>query len=171
MTSIAMQTRYRVEGMDCASCAGKIDTAVRRVPGVEDVTVSVAAGSMTVHHAPESDLAAIEKKIAGLGYGVARLRKEKDDHDHGADHQDQGGKGLHGHDHRPAAEPWRTSAKGRLTIASGAALAAAFAVPYALPAAGPWIFIAAMLIGPMPIARRAVVARRAGRPVSVRIFS
>ena len=170
MTSIAMQTRYRVEGMDCASCAGKIDTAVRRMPGVEDVSVSVAAGSMTVHHAPESDLAAIEKKIAGLGYGVARLRKEKDDHDHGADHQDQGGKGLHGHDHRPAAGPWWTSAKGRLTIASGAALAAAFAVHYALPAAGPWIFIAAMLIGLMPIARRAVMAALAGSPFSIEML-
>ena len=30
-------TRYRVGGMDCASCAAKIDTALRRLPGVEDV--------------------------------------------------------------------------------------------------------------------------------------
>ena len=40
----ATQTRYRVEGMDCASCASKIDTAVRRMPGVTDVSVSVTAG-------------------------------------------------------------------------------------------------------------------------------
>jgi Cd2+/Zn2+-exporting ATPase len=39
LTSAAIQTRYRVEGMDCASCASKIDTAVRRMPGVEDVNV------------------------------------------------------------------------------------------------------------------------------------
>lgn len=31
--------------MDCASCGSKIDTAVRRMSGVEDVSVSVAAGN------------------------------------------------------------------------------------------------------------------------------
>ncbi|WP_136616279.1 MULTISPECIES: heavy metal translocating P-type ATPase [Mesorhizobium] len=171
--SIGTQTRYRVEGMDCASCASKIDTAVRRMPGVEDVNVSVAAGTMTVHHALESDLAAIEKKVAGLGYGVARLRGKKDNHEHtSADHQDQdeGLEGLHGHDHAPAAGPWWESTKGRLTIASGAALAAAFAVHYALPATGVWIFIAAMLIGLVPISRRAVMAALAGSPFSIEML-
>ena len=41
-------TRFRVEGMDCASCAAKIDTAVRRFAGVSDVSVSVTAGSMAI---------------------------------------------------------------------------------------------------------------------------
>ena len=73
MTDSATQTRYRVEGMDCASCATKIDTAVRRMPGVSDVAVSVTAGTMTVSHDGASDLAAIEKKLTGLGYAVAPL--------------------------------------------------------------------------------------------------
>lgn len=182
MTSAAIQTRYRVEGMDCASCASKIDTAVRRMSGVEDVNVSVAAGTMTVHHASGSNLAAIEKKVAGLGYGVARLKAEqnaksveaKDDrghdgHDH-ADRRDHDEEDLHGHDHAPASGPWWKSAKGRLTIGSGAALAAAFAVHYALPATGVWIFIAAMLIGLVPIARRAVMAALAGSPFSIEML-
>ena len=33
MSGAETRTRYRVEGMDCAACAAKIDTAVRRVPG------------------------------------------------------------------------------------------------------------------------------------------
>ncbi|WP_429939716.1 heavy-metal-associated domain-containing protein, partial [Brucella melitensis] len=41
------QISFRVDGMDCASCAAKIDTAVRRVKGVEDVSVSVTAGTVT----------------------------------------------------------------------------------------------------------------------------
>ena len=73
MAATEQQTRYRVEGMDCAGCATKIDTAVRRMPGVQDVNVSVAAGTMTLKHTAESDLAAIEKKVTGLGYGVAPL--------------------------------------------------------------------------------------------------
>ena len=36
--------------MDCASCAAKIDTAVRRLDGVADVSVSVTGASMTVSH-------------------------------------------------------------------------------------------------------------------------
>lgn len=42
--------RFQVDGMDCASCAAKIDTAVRRVGGVKDVSVSVTNGTMTVNH-------------------------------------------------------------------------------------------------------------------------
>lgn len=60
MSEAATQTRYRVDGMDCGGCAAKIDTAVRRMPGVADVAVSVAAGTLTVHHAAAGDLAAIE---------------------------------------------------------------------------------------------------------------
>ena len=32
--------RYRVKGMDCPTCAGKIETAVSRLPGVADVRVN-----------------------------------------------------------------------------------------------------------------------------------
>ncbi|TJV62423.1 MAG: heavy-metal-associated domain-containing protein [Mesorhizobium sp.] len=45
MPGMSTQTRYRISGMDCASCASKIDTAVRRMDGVADVSVSVTAGS------------------------------------------------------------------------------------------------------------------------------
>ena len=47
MTAAARRTRFRVEGMDCASCAAKIDKAVRRIPDVTDVNVSVVAGTMS----------------------------------------------------------------------------------------------------------------------------
>ena len=68
MTEAAIQTRYRVDGMDCAGCAAKIDTAVRRLPGVVDVTVSVTAAAMTVRHGADVDLAVVERKVTGLGY-------------------------------------------------------------------------------------------------------
>ncbi|MGH6755561.1 MAG: cation transporter, partial [Bradyrhizobium sp.] len=73
MTTAAKETRYRVEGMDCASCATKIDTAVRRVTGVEDVSVSVTAGTMTVHHDEGQDLGVIEDRVRSLGYKLAPL--------------------------------------------------------------------------------------------------
>lgn len=36
--------------MDCAGCALKIENALRRVPGVEQVDVPVARGTVTVKH-------------------------------------------------------------------------------------------------------------------------
>lgn len=106
MMSDVKETRFRVGGMDCASCASKIDTAVRRMPGVSDVSVSVTAGTMRVQHDAASDLEAIARKVTGLGYAVtqAAVVAEKPavkhehgsgccgGHDHGHDH-------AHGHDH------------------------------------------------------------------------
>ncbi len=64
----SLNTRFRIGGMDCAGCAAKIDTAVRRMPGIEDVSVSVTAGTMTVQHVPTTDLRRVEEKVTGLGY-------------------------------------------------------------------------------------------------------
>ena len=41
------------------------------MPGVEDVTVSVTAGTMTMRHGADVDLAAVERKVTSLGYEVA----------------------------------------------------------------------------------------------------
>ncbi|TMV05356.1 heavy metal translocating P-type ATPase [Brucella haematophila] len=105
MNKAINQIRFRVDGMDCASCATKIDTAIRRVPGVEEVSVSVTAGTMTVLHDGSSKSESIEKKVRSLGYGVERLAAEKraaapkaDVHAHDHDH-DHGSCGGHDHDH------------------------------------------------------------------------
>ncbi|MGR9165387.1 heavy metal translocating P-type ATPase [Rhizobium leguminosarum] len=202
------ETRYRVGGMDCAACATKIDTAVRRVAGVADVSVSVMAGTMTVRHDGSSDLKTIEKKVTGLGYSVAPLagnaapaheHGSQHRHDHGHDHGNHGDhaghdhdheghdhashdhdhshehgekeiEGLHGHDHAPMAGPWWQSRKGRLTILSGAALVAAYAVGHLVPAIASYAFIVAMLIGLVPIARRAVMAALSGTPFSIEML-
>ncbi|CEJ14190.1 Zinc-transporting ATPase [bacterium YEK0313] len=135
MTSTLRQSRFRIEGMDCASCAAKIDTAVRRLPGISDVAVSVATGRMTVTHAPESDLAAVSARVTGLGYGVEPIetargepaaRRSLDDHahhdhgscgghdhDHDHDHRhDAGHRHVHGHAAAPAAAPGRPAPDG-----------------------------------------------------------
>jgi len=192
MTVLATPTRYRVEGMDCASCASKIDTAVRRMPGVTDVSVSVTGGTMTVHHDETSDLKAIEKKITGLGYSVAALSNTKPPaeaaahndqaHDH-AGHDHAGHKhdddkhaagaeveGLHGHDHGPTDGSWWRSKKGLLTIASGGALIVAYAVGTFVPSIATYAFVGTMLVGLVPIARRAIMAALAGTPFSIEML-
>ena len=217
MANPAQLSRYRVDGMDCASCAAKIDTAVRRVPGVEDVSVSATAGTMTVHHVDDAAIApAIAKRVTGLGYKLTLIpgrstpqtshpcgsdHNHNHDHDHeehGHDHnhlghhhnhehahqhgpncdhaghkhdpQDKEVAGLHGHDHGPTSGPWWKSGKGRLTVASGVALVAAYGIGKLVPGFESWIFTAAMLVGLVPIARRAVMAAVAGTPFSIEML-
>jgi Cd2+/Zn2+-exporting ATPase len=190
-----VEKRYRVGGMDCASCAAKIDTAVRRIPGVEDVSISVTAGTMTVRHDGSSDPVAIEKKVTSLGYSVSQVTgtmpadtqpADHSHHDHDHSNHDQAGhnhaghehvaervpdalEGLHGHE-APMAGPWWHSKKGRLTILAGAALVIAYVIGHLVPVIAPYAFIMAVLVGLVPIARRAIVAAFAGTPFSIEML-
>ncbi len=175
-----VQSRFRVGGMDCASCAAKIDTALRRLPAIEDVNVSVTAGTLTVTHGAEADLAAVEKQVAGLGFSVtpivrtaaAREGANPKSANHGHHHGDEAAEaaGLHGHDHGAGEGPWWKSKKGRLTIFSGLSLAAAYALGHLVPAIATYAFILAMLVGLVPIARRAFMAARFGTPFSIEML-
>ena len=65
--------RFRVSGMDCASCANTISTAIGGLPGVSDIKVSVAREMMTLAlDETRTSAATIEEKVRGLGYGVER---------------------------------------------------------------------------------------------------
>ncbi|MEE1657890.1 heavy metal translocating P-type ATPase [Microvirga sp. CF3062] len=185
------RTRYRVSGMDCASCAAKIDNALRRTPGVADVNVSVPAGTVTVAHDDTVVPAALAQKIKTLGYKVTGQgpadvaaspsksgdhgHHDRDDHDHAHGDHDHGAEataGLHGHmhDHGAAEGPWWRSQRGLLTIACGLALVAAYVIGQLVPATERWAFLAAMAIGLVPIARRALVAARFGTPFSIEML-
>jgi Zn2+/Cd2+-exporting ATPase len=175
MADATTQTRYRVEGMDCAGCAAKIDTAVRRLPGVEEVSISAAAGTLTVRHNVRSDLAQLERAVTGLGYGLAPAERPAGSghhsnakHDHAA--YDDDGPGLRGYEHGSTTGPWWQSPKTKLTAATGIAFIVAYGVGKLAPTLAPWAFIAAMLVGLVPIARRAYMAARAGTPFSIEML-
>lgn len=181
------RTRYRVSGMDCASCATKIDNALRRVPGVAEVSVSVPAGTVTVTHDDAVVPAVLARQIGILGFRVtgqgpadAPARSPEagphargdHDRDHGHDHGEEASTGLHGHlhDHGPSDGPWWKSPRGLLTIACGLALVAAYIIGQLLPETGQWAFVLAMAVGLVPIARRALIAARFGTPFSIEML-
>lgn len=66
-----IKVRLRVEGMDCASYATKIETALVRVPGVTDAAASVTGGTATVSHDGTFLEAKIRNPILALGYAIA----------------------------------------------------------------------------------------------------
>jgi len=75
----AMTTaRYQVTGMDCPSCAAKIEKASSAVPGVGGVKVSIASQIMTLSVAdPVRALPLVERDVSALGYQLRRLDARK----------------------------------------------------------------------------------------------
>ena len=79
--TLSEPARYRVTGMDCASCAAKIEQAAGSVGGVKDVRVSTATQIMTLHVGdPALNLADVERAVAGVGYRLDRLDTPLADH-------------------------------------------------------------------------------------------
>ena len=76
----AEAVRYRVTGMDCPSCAAKIESATRTIPGIADVKVSIASQEMVLHVKDSvARLPEVERTIEELGYQLARLGASDDE--------------------------------------------------------------------------------------------
>lgn len=66
------ESSLRIVGMHCAACADTIEQAVRRVPGVLDVTVSAAASCATVRwDAARTRASALVEAVEAAGYEAA----------------------------------------------------------------------------------------------------
>ena len=78
MDAATATIRYQVTGMDCASCAAKIEGAARKVEGVDDVKVSIASQIMTLMvDDPARRLPALESAVTGLGYQLDRMSEPR----------------------------------------------------------------------------------------------
>jgi len=173
--------RFRVQGMDCASCVSKIETAVKRIDGVESVRVGMQSETLTVELAAKTAREAVEKAVRGLGYRVSRINgdavvqaapqepsvENHEHHDHaGHDHASAG----HA-DHGEAIDgAWWSSAQGRLVIVSGAVLAIAYLAHLAYPAGTQVMFFIAAAVGAFPVARRALAALRMGSVFTIEML-
>lgn len=67
-----MQTElFKVTGMTCGGCTSKVMHALKAIPGVSDVKVSLSSGEATVQYderltSPEQ----LKSAVTGAGYGV-----------------------------------------------------------------------------------------------------
>lgn len=79
-TTLDRPVRYRVTGMDCSSCAAKIEGAARKLPGIDDVRVSIASQEMTLKlDEKAAALPELERTITDLGYQLTKLGADDDD--------------------------------------------------------------------------------------------
>jgi Cu+-exporting ATPase len=71
---------FGVEGMTCASCVGRVERAIRKLPVVADVSVNLATGLARVTFttgAPEIEL--VTAAVTKAGYGVTTKPAELED--------------------------------------------------------------------------------------------
>jgi Cd2+/Zn2+-exporting ATPase len=150
----AIPLKLRVEGMDCGACAVKIENAMKRLPGVSDIDVNYSLQSLSlVVDEDRTSRHAIEAKIRALGYAPV-------------DPSQLVASGSRDNDRDATERAW-SSSKGRLVIGTGALLMLAFAVPYVEPGWSHWAYIAATLVGLVPISRRAYAGALSGTPFSI----
>jgi len=65
MKGVIMKKTFNLEGLDCANCAAKIETAIRQVDGVKDVTISFMTQKMTLE-ADDAVFDAVFKKAEAV---------------------------------------------------------------------------------------------------------
>lgn len=148
--------KLRVEGMDCGACALKIENALKRLPGVSEVSVNYGLQSLTL--ALDEDRTSrrtIEDRIKALGYAPTAPSSETT--------SPQGSSGRR----ELGDRLWWRSRKGRLVIGIGVLLAAAFATSHLDPVLARWAYVAAAVVGLVPFVRRAVVGAFSGTPFSI----
>lgn len=144
--------RFRIDGMDCPSCALKIENAMTRLPGVSGINVSYTAGTLALRlDEDRTSPGVIEEKVRALGYtpvGVVAAVEAKvpQKRERGA---------------------WWDGGKTRLVLFTGALFALAFALAWMLPAWERWLYAAAALASVLPFARRAVTGALSGSPFSI----
>ncbi len=149
--------KFKITGMDCAACARKIETAVSRIPGASAARVGVTSETLSVTLSEPERAGEVAAAVKSLGYGIGAettSRPANGGHDHGKADD-------HGHA-RPIEGRWWTSAKGRLVLMSGGLIAAAYLTKLISPEVALFVFLAAGVVGAVPVVRRAFAALRHG---------
>ncbi len=161
------RTILRIGGMDCPSCASKVERVLLRCEGVEAASVSLMAETAQVtlrdNVALETAMAAVRK----LGFDVALDTRSNVEADAG-----ERRKHDHGHDHeavesRETAQVWWRSAKVRQVAIYAATLAVAVALGRVFPALERWLLLAALAFGLLPIVRSAIALILSGTWFSI----
>ena len=159
MVAAPAALRYRVDGMDCPSCASTIETAVTRLGGAADVRVSYQRQALALTlDETVTPRGSLEQKVRDLGYGISVPNA-------------------------PVVESLFTSGdpvavrrsflgdrKVRLAVAIGVLMAAGFVVSAIFPVVGHWAYLPPALLGLTFFGRKAVAAAWSGVPFSIEML-
>jgi copper chaperone CopZ len=60
-----MKKTYRLENLECASCAAKMEDGIRKLPGIDAVSVNFLSSRLTVE-STTVDVVSLEKQIKAI---------------------------------------------------------------------------------------------------------
>ena len=135
-----------IDGMDCPSCAGKIEGVVSRIPGISNIDLNYNSQKLKFDSRKNSRAnRLVVEAVEKLGYKTSRPQDKADS------------KEL----------SWYRTGKGHLVIFVALLLAIAAVMSFALPAYAGYIYATAALTALFPLARKAVSGAMAGQPFSI----
>jgi Cd2+/Zn2+-exporting ATPase len=122
--------RYRVDGMDCPSCAGKIETGLGRLAGAGEIRVNYQKQMLVLRlDETRTPRDAVEAKVRSLGFGISLA----------FDPLAAGVASTPGEtDAEASARPWWQNGKIRWLLLVGVLLVAGYALDWAVPALEGW---------------------------------
>ncbi|WP_394127714.1 zinc/cadmium/mercury/lead-transporting ATPase [Vibrio hepatarius] len=138
---------WKVNGMDCPSCARKIETAVNRVEGVLEAKVLFATEKLVIKSDSSGAAQLVEQTILDTGFTFSNP---------GESNQKEKPKG------------WKAVIKqNSQVIAIASAMAIAAVLKPAFPQVSEWLFFITCLAGLYPIGKKAISLARSGTPFAI----
>lgn len=67
---MAVTTQYTVTGMTCGHCVQAVTDEISSLPGVQNVAVDLASGSVTVTSAEPLSVEAVDSAVDEAGYAL-----------------------------------------------------------------------------------------------------
>lgn len=138
---------WKVEGMDCPSCARKIETAINNINGVTHAKVLFATEKLVVSFEDASLFQTIESTALETGFVLNQKLNQPTKKD------DFSKFGL-----------FKQNIK---VISLAVAMLASFALRSFFPVFSEWAFVAICLLGLIPIGKKAITLAKSGIPFSI----
>lgn len=151
--------QYHIEGMDCASCVGKIETALARMPDISDIQLNFTTEKLTLTLAPNgsTQFSDVEKTIKRLGFGISATT-------------DQSTAANSSRQSATEQQRWWQSRKGKQVVGVGILMGFAYALSLLFPDYGMWAFAVAVIVGVFRFARKALALAMTGTSFSIEML-
>ena len=141
---------WKIQGMDCAHCAKKIENGIKTLPNITHSKITFSTEKLVVL-VPQKDqkiIKQIEDKVVELGY--TPIFQSSDNH-------------AHHHEHSHIIDK-----KALLPLAIlGALIVISYLITLFNHQAGQYAFIATAIIGLIPILKEAILLTRSGTPFAI----
>ncbi len=158
--------QFYIDDMNCGGCAGNVVKIIHSVDPNAKVVTNVLTRSVEV--TSSATRTRLEAALCRAGYPPRGGNDAPTVEGVSADAGTGTASGNDGHNPRPASQAhwWRTK-KGRLVVGLGLLMGAAYLIALFVPDYGMWAFTAAVLVGVIPFARKAVALAKSGSPFSI----